>query len=271
MGRIALPGALALVTGAGSGIGRATALALAGKGASIVCVDIDGAAAEKVAAECGEKGAPGTAALRVDVADGDAVAEMAARVAGEHGVPDVLVNNAGVGMSGRLDAMSLEDWRWIRGINLDGVVHGCHAFGPAMLERGRGQIVNISSGLAFVPTSTEIAYGTTKAGVLMFSRALRVGWADRGVGVSAICPGVIRTPIIDRTRFLGEQAEPERREQAVRLFRRGHRPELVARAVVRAIEGDRAMVAVGFESKLGWAAHRLVPLALQDAVARRAR
>ncbi|HEY8545807.1 MAG TPA: SDR family NAD(P)-dependent oxidoreductase [Acidimicrobiales bacterium] len=261
-GRVALPGALALVTGAGSGIGRATAEALARAGSRVLAVDIDGAAAETTAARCAELGAPEAHAFACDVADAEAVVALAKEVHERWHALDVLVNNAGVGMTGRLADMSLDDWRWIRGVNLDGVVHGCHAFGPAMVERGRGHVVNVSSALGFTPRATEVAYCTTKAGVLMLSQCLRADWRPRGVSVSAICPGVIDTPIIRSTRFLGDQADPATRERHITLFRRlGHKPEAVARAVLRAIRRDRVMAAVGWEAKLGWLAHRHVPLA----------
>ena len=259
--RVELPGALVLVTGAGSGIGRATAQALARAGARVLAVDIDLAAAEKTATHCAELGAPEARAFACDVVDADAVGALADEVHGRWHALDVLVNNAGVGLTGRLGDMTLDDWRWIRGVNLDGVVHGCHAFGPAMVERGRGHVVNMSSGLGFTPRATEAAYCTTKAAVLMLSQCLRADWHPRGVGVTAICPGVIDTPIIESTRFLGAQAEPATRERHLKLFRRlGHKPEAVAKAVLHAIRRDRVMVAVGWESKLGWLAHRQVPL-----------
>ena len=270
MGKVELPGALCLITGAGSGIGRATALALAELGAVVICVDIDHSSAEKAAAECAERGAIRSVAFQLDVADPSAAADLATRISSEHGVPDVLVNNAGVGMTGDFEAMSLDDWTWIRGINLDGVVNGCHAFGRRMLERGSGQVVNVSSGLAFLPTANEIAYGTTKAAVLMFSLALRAGWSERGVGVTAVCPGVIDTPILEGTRFVGRQSDPDTRVRIARLFRRGHRPELVARAIVDAVERDRAVVPVGIEARLGWVLHRITPVRIQQWLARRA-
>jgi 2-hydroxycyclohexanecarboxyl-CoA dehydrogenase len=263
MGRakVELPGALTLVTGAGSGIGRATAEALAGEGARVLAVDIDLAAAEKTATRCAERGAPAAHAFACDVVDADAVQGLADQVHDRWHALDVLVNNAGVGLTGRLGDMSLDDWRWIRGVNLDGVVHGCHAFGPAMVERGHGHVVNLSSALGFTPRATEAAYCTTKAAVLMLSQCLRADWHPRGVGVTAICPGIINTPILDATRFLGAQAEPATRNRHVKLFRRlGHKPEAVARAVLRAVQRDRVMVAVGWESKLGWFAHRQAPL-----------
>lgn len=259
-----LQGARALVTGAGSGIGREIGLELARRGARVVAVDIDGDSAEKTALACGEVG-PDATSDTCDVADLAAVVALAERVRAG-GPLDVLVNNAGVGMSGRFAEMSVDDWRWIRDVNLDGVVHGCHAFGPAMLERGRGHVVNIASGLAYTPRATEPAYVTTKAAVLALSQCLRADWRSSGVGVSAICPGVVDTAILDRTRFLGTQADNEERTR--RLFRRGHPPLLVARDVVDAIRRDRAVVASGWEAKLGWWAHRLLPVAVHQRVAR---
>ena len=263
--RVELHGSLSLVTGAGSGIGRATALALAGAGSRVVAVDLDLPSAEKTAATCAEL-AGGGWAEQCDVAFYGAVEDLAARVSSAHGVPDVVVNNAGVGMTGRLADMTIEDWTWIRSINLDGVVHGCRAFGPAMLERGSGHVVNVSSGLAYMMRATEPAYVTTKAAVLALSRCLQADWSGSGVGVSAICPGVINTPIIDTTRFAGED-ETARRAEAKKLFRRGHPPETVACAIVGAIEHNRAVVPVGWEAKLGWGMSRVLPLSVGQFIA----
>jgi len=268
--RVDIPGSLVLVTGAGSGIGRATALAFADAGARVVVVDIDREAAEKTAAECGERGVEAVA-YQADVADRVAVAGLADVVHNEHGPLDILVNNAGVGMSARFLAMTLEDWDWIVSINLMGAIHMCHAFGPRMVERGRGQVVNISSGLGYTPTATEPGYGTTKAAVLAFSRSLRADWHGRGVGVSAICPGVINTPIITHTRFKGEQAAPDRVARVKDLFsKRGHPPELVAKAVLSAVRKDESVVPVGVESRVGWYISRWAPTRFIDWMARMA-
>jgi NAD(P)-dependent dehydrogenase (short-subunit alcohol dehydrogenase family) len=265
--RVELMGATALVTGAGSGIGRATAGALARAGAAVVCVDIDEVGAKTTAAACEDIGAS-SAVYVCDVADRAAMEQLAAEVHRAHGVLDVLVNNAGVGMSGRFGDMTLDDWEWIRSINLDGVVHGCHAFGTAMAERGRGHIVNVSSGLAFLPRSTEIAYCTTKAAVLMFSRSLRADWRRRGVGVSAVCPGVINTPILTRGRFVGPMWTPGTMRLAQRGFGWGHSPDVVATAVLDAIRRDRVMVTPGLESFLLWHLHKVLPLAVGDLIGR---
>ena len=258
-----------LVTGAGSGIGRATALAFARRGAVVLCADVVGEAAEKTAASCEESGAAAARSFTVDVAERAAVEAVAAEVHAEYGPLDVLVNNAGVGMSGRFNDVSQADWEWIRSINLDGVVNGCAAFGPAMTARGSGHVVNVASALAFTPTATEPAYVTTKAAVLALSQCLRADWAGAGVGVTAVCPGVINTPIVDNTRYLGSAGSVERRQRVKKIFRRGHKPEQVAAAIVRSVEKNRAIAPVGVEAWAALFAHRYLPVALQQVGARR--
>ncbi len=264
--RVATHGTVAVVTGAASGIGRATALALAAARSTVVCADIDGDAAEKVAAECSEHGRDARA-YRVDVTSRDAMEELADAVERDVGPAGILVNNAGVGMTGRLGDMSLDDWNWIRSVNLDGVVNGCTKFGPRMLTRHRGHVVNVASALAFLPTATEPAYVTTKAAVVALSQCLRADWSSAGVGVTAVCPGVINTPIIDHTRFVGGH-DPKRRARVMKTFRRGHPPDLVASAILRAVERDRCLVTVGVEAKTAWLLHRVGPLGLQQVLAR---
>jgi 2-hydroxycyclohexanecarboxyl-CoA dehydrogenase len=262
----------ALVTGAGSGIGRATAHALASKGATVLCTDINEAAAEKTAAECAERSSAGSRAAhrayRLNVADRAEVDAVAALVEREHGALHILVNNAGVGMTGSFSDMTAGDWAFIRSINLDGVVNCCSAFSPPMLSERRGQVVNVSSGLAFTPTARESAYGATKAAVLQLSQCLRADWAAQGVGVTAICPGFINTPIAQATRFTGGKEDPKAREQMVKGFQRAHKPEKVGSAIVSAIATNRAVVPVGFESVFAWYAHRLTPIAFQQLLAR---
>ena len=255
-------GRRAVVTGAGSGIGRATALALAARGMHVVAVDVDGPAAESVASETrGE-------ARTVDVADGAAMDALAAALMDESGAPDVVVNNAGVGLTGHFLDTTEADWRWILEINLGGVINGCRAFGPALLQSGRGHVVNLSSGLAFAPRATEPAYVTTKAAVLALSQCLRADWGPRGVGVSAICPGVIRTAIASSTRFRGERATAESITRVRRLFSRGHPPELVAEAIIDAVTRNRPVVPVGIEARVGWLLRGVVPGRLADRAAR---
>ena len=254
---------LVVVTGAGSGIGRATAAAFAAGGATVVCADIDVEAAEKTAALCAETGGTGRAE-HCDVTDAAALAALAERT----GPVDVLVNNAGVGMTGRFADMTVDDWRWIRSVNLDGVVHACAAFGPGMIARRSGQVINVSSGLGYTMRATEGAYVTTKAAVLALSRCLRADWAPHGVGVTVICPGFINTSIVGSTRYLGDRADAGTRNRIEQIFGRGHPPETVARAIVAAAEHNPAVVPVGWEARLGWHLNRITPLVVQDRLAR---
>ncbi len=257
------PETLVAVTGAGSGIGRATAAAFAAGGATVICADIDVEAAEKTAALCAEAGGTGRAE-HCDVTDAAALSALAERT----GPVDVLVNNAGVGMTGRFADMTVDDWRWIRSVNLDGVVHACAAFGPAMIARGSGQVINVSSGLGYTMRATEGAYVATKAAVLALSRCLRADWAPHNVGVTVVCPGVINTPIVGSARYLGDRADAGTRNRIEQIFRRGHAPETVATAIVAAAEHNPAVVPVGWEARLGWHLNRITPLVVQDRLAR---
>jgi 2-hydroxycyclohexanecarboxyl-CoA dehydrogenase len=261
MGKTTVPGSLAVVTGAGSGIGRATARAFAKEGAKVIAVDINEVAAKETAAELGA----GHHAYAVDVADADAMLELAATIERDHGVPNIVVNNAGIGMSGRFLDTSLADWDLILGINLRGVINGCAAFGPAMVARGSGHVVNTSSGLGYIPAADTPAYCTTKAGVLHLSRCLRADWAAQGVGVSAICPGVINTPIAASTRYLGANSV-KTKELAQKGFSRSHPPETVAKAIVSAVKHNRSIVPVGAESWGGWYLVRFMPTGVLDVI-----
>jgi 2-hydroxycyclohexanecarboxyl-CoA dehydrogenase len=248
--KVKIRGARAVVTGAGSGIGKATAVRLARQGAEVVCVDIDHAAAEATAREC----AGASSARACDVSDAGAVQALADTVEAEHGPVDMLVNNAGVGIGGPFLEHAIEDWDWLMGVNLDGVAYGCHAFGPRMIERRRGHVVNVASAAAYIMSRDMAAYCASKAAVVALSRCLRADWASAGVGVSAICPGVINTPIARHTRMVGELAE--RQEQVARAFRFGHSPDLVAKAIVRAVERNQAVAPVGLEAEV---AYRFLP------------
>ncbi|OBF16790.1 SDR family oxidoreductase [Mycobacterium sp. ACS4331] len=262
---------LVSVTGAGSGIGRATALAFAAEGAEVVVSDIDESAAKQTAKTIVSRG--GTAhAYALDVADVDAVARFADDVCAAHGVPDVVVNNAGVGQTGAFPDTPGHEWDRVLDINLGGVVNGCRAFAARMAQRGTsGHIVNVASMAAYAPLQSMNAYCTSKAAVYMFSDCLRAELSAAGIGVTTICPGVVDTDIVRTTRFhLASGVAPETadraRAQAQRVFRqRRYGPEKVASAILAAVKADKAVRPVTPESYAVYGLSRVLPSVLRRA------
>ena len=162
------------------------------------------------------------------------------------------MNNAGVGHSGGVLDSTIDDWEWVVGVNLWGVVHGCHFFVPRRWsQRGQGgHVVNVASGFGLVAGAGVAPYCTTKFAVVGLSASLRAELAPHRIGVSAVGPGVLDTDNVARGRF----ADETQREGAVKTFRkRGHPPERVALAVLRAIRRDVAVVPVGPEAVGGLA------------------
>jgi NAD(P)-dependent dehydrogenase (short-subunit alcohol dehydrogenase family)/pimeloyl-ACP methyl ester carboxylesterase len=264
MGRQRLPfeDQLVVVTGAGSGIGRQTALAFAREGAEVVVSDINLASAKETVALIA--GAGGAAhGYQLDVSDEDAVIAHADQVAAVHGVPDVLINNAGVGQAGRFLATPAAEFRRVLDVNLYGVINGCRAFGPAMARRGLGgHIVNVSSMAAYSPQQGLSAYATSKSGVFMFSDCLRAELAASGVGVSTICPGVVHTNIIRDSVVSGLSGEEAAKKLAMadRAYRlRRYGPEKVAKQIVAAVTANKAIVPVTPEARIQYYVSRFAP------------
>lgn len=260
-------GQLVLVTGAAGGIGRATAFAFAEAGARILAVDRDAEGAARTAEMSRLIGAPQAWAEVVDVSDEAAMEKLADKIDAEYGTVDVLVNNAGIGLSGAFLQTSSEDWKKVLDVNLWGVIHGCRIFGTRMARRGQGgHIVNIASAAAFQPSRVLPAYSTSKAAVLMLSECLRAELAGQGIGVSAICPGLVNTGITTTARFTGVSAEEEKRRQAkaARMYRlRNYPPEKVADAILRAVVRNQAVVPVTPEARGAHLMSRFAPRALR--------
>lgn len=258
-----------MVTGAASGLGRGLALEFARAGAArVALVDVD---EEGLAGTKGMVEAIGARAVshRVDVADWDQMAGFASELLADWGAVDILVNNAGVGVGGELKDVDIRDFDWIVGINLMGEIYGTRLFLPHMIERGSGHIVNIASLSGLVLLPFHLPYTTTKYGLTGFSEAL---WAEArrfGVGVTLVCPGAVKTSIMQNTRVpdvTGRQQQFVERFQA-RLEEKGMEPEDVARRVVGAVERNRFLLLTGPESFIMYYFKRLAPGAWRRLIA----
>jgi NAD(P)-dependent dehydrogenase (short-subunit alcohol dehydrogenase family) len=259
-----LDGKTVLVTGAASGIGLETALAFAGRGADLVICDVDeaglAAAGERI-----EKLGRNVLARRVDVSKADEMQAFSEEVHRGVEAVDILMNNAGVAIGGPFLSTSLPDWNWILGINTLGVVHGCHFFIPKMVERARGgHVINVSSAAGYTASSALAAYNATKYSVLGLSEALWEELRPHSIGVTAVCPGLIDTPITRSARLVGEMDKPERREEMVRGYqRRGYTPERVARNILKAVSKNRLVAPISPEAWALYYLKRWVPWALR--------
>ena len=192
-----------MVTGGASGIGLALGRALVAAGAHVVLADIAGddahRRADELTATAATGGGGGSATgRRLDVTDGDDVRRAVREVVARHGRLDLLVNNAGISLGGPTHELTAAHWDRIIDVNLRGVVNGVLAGYPQMVEQRHGQIVNTASGAGLVGLPFVAAYSATKHAVVGLSSALRPEAALHGVRVSALCPGAVETPILDR-------------------------------------------------------------------------
>ncbi len=238
-----LNGKVAVVTGGGSGIGRATAMLLARQGAKVHVADLKADTAEDVARAI--EAAGGSAAPHaLDVSDPSAVEAFAETVFAAEGHVDILHNNAGIGHGGNIEATTIDDWQRVIGVNLLGVAYGVQAFIPRMLQQGRpASVVNTASMAGLVPTAKMAPYCASKYGVVGLSEALNAELSKRGIHVSAICPGIIDTPIVSTGIVRGDVAAIQ--GQASSFYaKRGASPDEVAQAVLKTIARHKLIVPV---------------------------
>lgn len=242
-----MTGQVALVTGGASGIGLALAGALARRGDTVVIADVDAEAGERAAAALHPTASAAggrVGAVTLDVTDREAFAAVAQRVHAERGRLDLLFNNAGIAVAGTADELASAHWDRTIDVNLRGVVHGVQAVLPLMVQQGSGHVVTTASVAGLLTAPLMLPYTTTKHAVVGLSRALRVEVADLGVRVTAVCPGFVRTPLLDHvnrdlpptlaSRTLGRrlQAQPRRLSD----------PDELAAAVLRGIARNQALV-----------------------------
>lgn len=252
-----LDGRVAVVTGAGSGIGRCTALELASRGCSLALIDLREDGVDTTQQAIDDLGAKATVHL-ADVSDADRMAQLPDEVVAQHGACHILINNAGVLTVGPFADDTLENLRWIIGINIFGVVHGCHYFLPLLKEADEAHIVNVSSMAAFVGVPQNVAYSLTKGAIRSFTEALRGELVATTIGVSTLFPGATGTDIMDHAR--GAQAERLAKFGKTRIAPYLRRPpEAAARQIVRAIEHDKPRVLLGPDARAIDIVSRILP------------
>ncbi|MBL1078101.1 SDR family NAD(P)-dependent oxidoreductase [Nocardia sp. 2] len=251
-----------VVTGAGSGIGRATAKRFAAKGAHVVVSDINARGAQEtvdIIAGGGGHAHPYT----VDVSDRAAMELFAGEVRGRHGVPDIVVNNAGYTTAGPFLGHSARDWDRIMGVNFWGAYHGSRLFGRQMVQaRKKGRILTVTSPAAVTPIPLSTAYCTSKAAAQMLTECLRLEFAGTGVGVTAILPAFIDTGFYPDAELVGDDKEMLERGRnismlAAKLVARS--PETMGRKIVKISARNPAIAPTPIESRIACTAARLSP------------
>jgi len=248
--------ASAVVTGAGSGIGRAFALALAHRGGRVVCADINLSTAQEtvdlIMASSGQ-----ACAVPCDVsvlAEVEALAVSAEAWLG--GPVDLVINNAGVGVGGKaVGDVSIEDWSWTLGINLWGVIHGCHVFAPKLRTHGTGGIINVCSTASFAAAPTMGPYNVSKAAALALTETLAAEFSGSGIHITALCPTFVKTNIVRDGRI---DAQASKMSGKIMEWV-GFTPERVVELALDGLDKNQLYVLPQLDARMIWRSKRFAP------------
>jgi NAD(P)-dependent dehydrogenase (short-subunit alcohol dehydrogenase family) len=253
-------GATAIVTGGASGIGRALAEELAKRGCEVVLADLQIELAEEVAAEICVSGGKAEA-VKIDVTDFPAMQHLVRETVKRTARLDYIFNNAGIVIGGSVNLYGIEDWNRIIDVNLRGVINGTQAAYKIMMAQGFGHIINTSSMAGLVYGPGNVGYTTTKHAVVALSESLRIEAAQAGVRVSVICPGAIRTPILEGGGKYGKMLIEIPPEQMRRMWERVRPmpPNVFAEKVLDSVAKNKAIIIVPSWWKLFWWINRLSP------------
>jgi NAD(P)-dependent dehydrogenase (short-subunit alcohol dehydrogenase family) len=262
MGVKDLRGKRCLITGAASGIGRSTAIAAAGQGAELFLTDRNGEGLERVAAEIRDAGGTVSHLATVDLVDHEAVVAFAAEVHAIAPSMDVVMNIAGISTWGRIEQLEHEHWRRTIEINLMGPISILECFVPPMIEAGHGgHVVNVSSVAGLFGLPWHAPYSASKFGLRGVSEVLRFDLRKHGIGVSLVCPGAVKTPLVGTVEIVGVDRDNPRIRKLVALFeRRAVSPEKVAERILEGIEKNRYMVFTSPDGRfLHWLQRKFSP------------
>ena len=257
-----LRGKRCLITGAASGIGRSTAIAAAGRGAELFLTDRNGEGLEQVAAEIRDAGGTVSHLAAVDLVDHDAVVAFAAEVHAIAPSMDVVMNVAGISTWGKIEQLEHEHWRRTIDIDLMGPISVLECFVPPMIEaRHGGHIVNVSSVAGLFGLPWHAPYSAAKFGLRGVSEVLRFDLRKNRIGVSLVCPGAVKTPLVGTVDIVGIDRDNPKMRKLIALFeRRAVTPESVAEKIIEAIEKNRYMVFTSPDGRfLHWLQRKFSP------------
>jgi short-subunit dehydrogenase len=244
---------VAVITGAGSGLGRAIALRLAREGAHLHLVDINQAAAEQTAAEASSRGVRAVV-TRCDLTNPQAIDGLASAIIRRWGAVDILVNNAGIGWYGRTNEMSSEAWDRMLAVNLHAPIRLTTKLLRHLVARPEAHVINMASICGWVCAPRFAAYHVSKFGLVGFSEALRAEFGRRGLGVTAVCPGPVRTTLFDHA-----ECGYQDRQVPLPPAWMCTTAERVAEKTIRAIYRNQAVAVVGASAQLLYYAKRFAP------------
>ncbi|MEZ5324179.1 MAG: SDR family NAD(P)-dependent oxidoreductase [Verrucomicrobiales bacterium] len=245
---------IAVITGGGSGIGRALASNLASQGAHVVLADVQQDAAVTVAEEICRSGGKASAHY-LDVTDSAAVENFVEHIAKEEGRLDYMFNNAGIAIIGEFRHLPRADWKSILDVNVSGVFAGTASAYAVMIRQGHGHIVNTASVAGLVPALGLVAYCASKHAVVGLSTSLRAEAAVYGVNVSVVCPGFIRTPMLE-SKTVGT---PTDEQSTARILKLAITPEQCAAKALAGVARNRAVIPVTAHARAMWAIQRCFP------------
>lgn len=255
---------VAAITGAGSGIGRATAILMASKGCHLALSDVNETGLAETAAKCLQYGVKVTT-RKVDVASREQMYAWADEVVADHGLVNIIFNNAGVALGATVEDMKYDDFEWLMGINFWGVVYGTKAFLPHIKTAGEGAIVNVSSVFGLIAVPTQSAYNAAKFAVKGFTEALReeMEIAGSNIGVTCVHPGGIKTNIARAARVTETKGLVDARStrEMDKLFITT--PEKAAEDVVEGILKNKRRVLIGPDAVVIDLMQRTMPTAYQ--------
>ena len=249
-----------VITGAASGIGQALALRVAKENVSGVAIsDVNEVGLRDTAAMVEAMGIPVSTHV-IDVSNLDSVKLFSEEVLARHGRVTHLINNAGVGLIGEFQHISIEDFEWLMGINFWGVVYCTKVFLPTLLDQKSAHIVNVSSVFGLIAPSEQSAYCSSKFAVRGFTESLRHELSETNVAVSCVHPGGIKTNIVRNSR-VGSNTPDEWKQQGVRFFDKVARTSAdeAADVIVRGIKARNPRILIGKDARAISVFSRLFP------------